>query len=388
MKEFVVIHYYEIALKGKNRSFFEKVLVKNIKKILKHEEYDYVKRLRGRIVIKLNQNSNKNKIKRKLKKIFGIAYFAFSFEGKPDIFFLRKDILKIIQLKKFNSFKIETKRADKQFFLTSQKINEKIGEFIKKKLNKKVDLKKPDLTVFIEFLKDRALFYFKKIKGLSGLPVGVSGKVFSLISSGFDSPVASYLLMKRGCQVIFIHFHSYPQTSLASKNAVEEIIKILNCYQFSSKLYFIPFLDIQKEIASKAPSHQRIILYRRAMLKIAELIAKREKATALVVGDSIGQVSSQTLENIFVISRTVKFPILRPLAGMNKEEIIKISKKIGTFKISVLNFEDCCNLFIPSHPETKADLKKILEIEKNLNLKNLIRKAIRNSELKVIASIC
>lgn len=384
MERFVIIHYYEIALKGKNRPFFENKLIENIKKILKNKDYDFIRKYQGRIILKLNKKSNEKIILRKLKKVFGIAYFVFAFKSDPDIQVLGKNILEIIKEKEFEDFKIETKRADKQFYLNSQQINEKIGAFIKEKLNKKVSLEKPKLTIFIEWLKDGAFFYFKKYKGLAGLPVGTSSKVISLISSGFDSPVASYLLMKRGCQIVFVHFYSYPQTSLASKEAVEKIVRILNKYQFYSKIYFIPFLDIQKKIVSNSPPSYRVIFYRRAMLRIAELIAKKEKALALVTGDSVGQVASQTLENIYAISEATTLPILRPLIGINKEEIINLSKKIGTFKISSFAVNDCCNLFIPTHPETKANLEEIKKIEAKFNIDNLLNIAFKNCIIKEI----
>lgn len=384
MERFVIIHYYEIALKGKNRPFFENKLIENIKKILKNNDYDFIRKYQGRIILKLNKKSNEKIILRKLKKVFGIAYFVFAFKSDPDIQVLGKNILEIIKEKEFEDFKIETKRADKQFYLNSQQINEKIGAFIKEKLNKKVSLEKPKLTIFIEWLKDGAFFYFKKYKGLAGLPVGTSSKVISLISSGFDSPVASYLLMKRGCQIVFVHFYSYPQTSLASKEAVEKIVRILNKYQFYSKIYFIPFLDIQKKIVSNSPPSYRVIFYRRAMLRIAELIAKKEKALALVTGDSVGQVASQTLENIYAISEATTLPILRPLIGINKEEIINLSKKIGTFKISSFAVNDCCNLFIPTHPETKANLEEIKKIEAKFNIDDLLNIAFKNCIIKEI----
>ena len=197
------------------------------------------------------------------------------------------------------------------------------------------------------------------------MPVGVSGKVLSLLSSGFDSPIASWQLMRRGCWVDFVHFHSYPQTSKESQENVKELTKILNQYQASSKLFLIPFLDIQKEISAKSEdASQRVVLYRRFMMRIAEKIAERERCGALVTGDSLGQVASQTLENIGVISQATNMPIFRPLIGTNKDDIIDTTKKIGTYEISSHPYDDCCSLFLPEHPETRAKLEVILEIEK------------------------
>lgn len=397
----VLIHYHEIALKGKNRAFFENKLAENIKKSLKSLGIFEVKRLSGRLLVRLAdkrglQTDWRGLVEERLKKVFGIAHFCFSHTHRytqmrnqidTDKFIkdLCEDILELIKDKKFKSFKIDTKRADKNFPMTSQKINEKIGEHILDKIkNIKVNLENPDLTVFIEILPKQVFIYTEKIKGPGGLPVGTAGKVVSLISSGIDSPVASYNIMRRGAKIIFVHFHSYPKTNRASIENVENLVKILNQYQSESRLYLVPFLDIQKKILLKAPEKLRVVFYRRAMFKIAEEIAGEENARALVTGESLGQVASQTLENIEVISESVKIPIFRPLIGQDKEEIISLARKIGTYEISILPYEDCCSLFTPKHPETKAKIKEVKNIEKNLGISPLIKKALKGSEVKMI----
>ncbi|MBU4141705.1 tRNA 4-thiouridine(8) synthase ThiI, partial [Patescibacteria group bacterium] len=244
----------------------------------------------------------------------------------------------------------------------------------------KVKLKNPDINCFIEIVEGKALIYFEKIKGLGGLPVGTSGKVLSLISSGFDSPVAAWRLMKRGARVDFIHFHSYPRTSKASINNVKNLIKILNKYQFNSILYLAPLLDIQREIFAKCEERLRIILYRRFMFRIAEILAWKIGAGALVTGESLGQVASQTLENIGVANNAVSIPIFRPFIGADKIEIIDEAKKIGTYEFSSQPYEDCCSLFTPRHPATKARLGQVEFEESKLDSEKLIKEAIEKTE--------
>ena len=385
--DFVVCHYHEIGLKGKNRDFFEKKLVENIKKALKPEFFDWVKRFPGRIVLKLTEKGSKNskKIEQNLNYVFGISYFAFAKATKPQLKEIKKTALELISTQRGKTFKIETKRSDKKFPYSSQKVNELVGEYILNHTkDKTVKLENPKITCFIEILPKIAFLYIEKIKGLGGLPVTTAGKVVSLLSGGIDSPVASFLVQKRGAKIIFVHFHAYPYTSKVSIEKVEKIVEILNRYQFTSKLYLVPFAEIQKEILLKTQAKFRVILYRRMMFKIAETIAKKEGAHALVTGESLGQVASQTLENMGVIEEAVKMPVFRPLIGKDKEEIIQIAKKIGTYEISILPHEDCCARFIPKHPETKAKIGDIKKEEKKLEIKTLIQEGIKNAEIKII----
>lgn len=383
MPQFIIIHYHEIALKGKNRIFFEKTLLQNIKKALIGLRYDFVKRIPGRLIVKLNKHSEFLKIKVRLKRVFGIAYFCKAYLVSQKIENLQKDVFSLISEKKFETFKIETKRAKKEYPLTSQQINEKIGAYILENFKKKikVDLKKPELTCFVEICNNYVFVYFDRLPGPGGLPVSVSGKVIGLISTGFDSPLASFKMMKRGAKVVFVHFHSYPYTSQASIENVKRLIEILTQYQFQSSLYLTPFIDIQKEIVRKTPSSLRVVLYRRMMFRIAQTLAQKEKAYALITGESLGQVASQTLENMRVTSQAVELPIFRPLIGEDKEEIIKQTKKVSTYKISSLPFEDCCSLFVPKRPVTRAKLSEVLKAEKKLDIEKLIKEAIGGTEI-------
>jgi thiamine biosynthesis protein ThiI len=379
--EYIICHYHEIALKGKNRRFFEEKLIENIKRSLSKGSFEFVKRISGRIIVRLKKNADEKKMEKALKNVFGIAYFAFANSTKQDISFIKKGAESIFKDKKFKSFKIDTKRSEKPYKYGSQKVNEIIGEHVVKKLKKKVNLTKPAITCFIEIVEKYAFLYTKKIKGMGGLPVGVSSKGIVLISGGIDSPVAAFYTLKRGMKTIFVHFHAMPFTDKASIDKVKRLVKILNKFQFGSKIYLVPFSDIQEEILLKAPAKFRVILYRRFMLYIAEQIAKKAKAKALITGDSLGQVASQTLENIGVINEAVGSLILRPLIGQDKEEIIKTAKQIGTFDISILPHQDCCARFLPSKPETKANLKEVKLVEKKINIKKFVSKALEKTKV-------
>ncbi len=365
----VIIHFHEITLKGRNRPIFESRLSENISisAEAKNIKIKSIKNTGGGFLI---EPCLPVEI---LSKIFGIANIMPAYEVSGDFNELQKGVLKELETRKFETFRITA----------SSEINKKLGEIVKNKTKKSVDLEHPDLTIFVEFLKGKFYFGFEKIKGAGGLPVGVSGNVVSLLSGGIDSPVASFMLMKRGCRVTFVHFHGHPYLSRASSDKAEELAKILNEYQFGSRLYLVPFGEIQKQIVLKVLPSLRVIIYRRLMLKIAEEIAKKENAKALVTGESLGQVASQTLENISVITKAASLTVLRPLLGMDKEEIIDRAKKIGTYGISILPDEDCCQLFMPKNPETKAWEEMVLAAESELEIEKIVEKGIKEAEMKV-----
>jgi thiamine biosynthesis protein ThiI len=393
-RNYFIIHYGEIALKGKNRDFFESRLILNIKKALSREDFDFIKKISGRLILKLNEKSNIVEIKNKLKKIFGIAYFCESLLSSQNLEVLQKDAMRLIKnllssllkrgKKGIFTFKIQTQRSNKDYPLTSWQINEKIGEYVLKNYGHResvaIDLESPDIICFIEIVENYVFIYFEKMKGAGGMPTTTAGKIISLISSGFDSPVASYFLARRGAEIIFLHFESTPQTSSASIENVKNLVKKLTEYQLTSKLYLVPFLEIQKEIIRNCQANLAVILYRRMMVRIACEIAKKEMAKAIVTGDNLGQVASQTLENIEVINKVSNLPIFRPLIGFDKEEIINFARKIFTYEISSRSYEDCCSLFVPRHPETRARLEEVKDEEKKLNIKKLIDAAIKKAK--------
>ncbi|MEK6861765.1 MAG: tRNA uracil 4-sulfurtransferase ThiI [Nanoarchaeota archaeon] len=380
----IVIHYGEIAIKGKNRPYFERVLIDNIKAHLKGLKYNNLRKISGRFILELNKDSNLEEIKNKLKNIFGISYFAFAINSSQDIEVIKKNVSKLIENDKSKTVRVLTKRSNKQFKINSLEMNKIMGEHLIKNHNLTIDLVDAELSIWIEIVEKYCFIYKNKIEGLNGLPIGVSGKVIGMLSGGIDSPVASYLMMKRGCKMIYIHFHSAPYTDKSSIEKVKDIIKLLNKYQLQSKLYLVPFIDIQKEIMTKTDKEYRVILYRRFMTRIAEIIARKDEANAIVTGEALGQVASQTSANLAVIEETVKIPILRPLIAKDKQEIIDLAIKIDTYEISILPHQDCCTLFIPKHPATKSDLNIIKKMEERLDVNKLINDAIKKIEKIII----
>lgn len=373
----ILIHYHEIALKGKNRSFFEDKLIGNIKKATgaKRVEKDF-----GRLVIKLDQEDQFRPLSQQLTRIFGLANFSPAWETAKNYPQIKKSALQLIKTKVFSSFRVTAHRGDKNFPLTSQEINEKLGRAITLKRGGRVKLKDPQLNLQVEIGQKKAYLYFKKTKGLGGLPVSTAGKVFCLLSGGIDSPVAAYQMIKRGAGVDFVHFHSYPKTDQASIEKTKQLVKVLNQYQFEAQLYLIPFLDFQKEAFKKTDHRFLVVLYRRAMFQIAQKIASENGCMGLVTGESLGQVASQTLANMAVASRHLTMPVYRPLIGQDKQEVIDLAKSIGTYEISIEPHQDCCSLFVPKHPATKTSLTDILKEEKKIAKKKIIEELLKKTK--------
>ncbi len=384
MRRFFLCHYHEIGLKKKNRSFFEKRLLRNILRALSDLPIKEVRRISGRLIVELLPESPVEEIGRRLQKVFGIVSCSPAWLSEQDLGLLQENLWTLAQTRRFESFKIQARRAQKTYPLNSPELNRRLGAFILEKSGKRVDLGSPDLTCHVDIVERYAFLYFEKLPGVKGLPVGVSGKVVVLLSGGIDSPVASYKILKRGCQAIFVHFHSYPHTSAESQEKVRQLVKLLSQYQYRSVLYRIPFAEVQRQIVAFTPPPTRVIFYRRFMLRLAQQIAVREGGQALVTGDSIGQVASQTLENLAVISESVELPILRPLVGEDKEDIIEVARRIDSYPISILPEVDCCSLFVPRHPETRADQLGINRIEEQLDLEEALAEAIQGAEREVI----
>lgn len=378
--EGLIIHYGELALKGGNRDFFESVLIKNIKSVLDKRDFVSLKKFYGRLFVVLKKSADTDRVKSALLHVFGIENFAFVHETKQDLKLICKDVFDEIKNYKFKTFVVRVNRANKSLPFTSIEFEREIGAYLLENgISARVNLKNPEFTVHVEIFDDKAFFYFDKMFGLGGMPVGTSGKIVSLLSSGFDSPVAAFKLIKRGAKCVFVHFHSYPNVTRASQDNVRDIVKILEKYQGKSKIYFVPFVDVQKEIMLKAPASLRVLLYRRYMIKIAEMVAKREKASALLTGESLAQVASQTLKNIRVTDDAAKLPIFRPLIGMDKKEIIDLSRQIGFYDICSRPYGDCCTLFTPKSPATSAKLDDVLRVEEGLDLDKFVTDAFKKS---------
>lgn len=370
MHDCVVIHYGEIGLKGGNRPFFENRLVENLRKATGAKaEREY-----GRIIAE-------NKNTRALKNVTGIAFFSPALRAQLDIDDIKEKALKVGKQGKKKTFAVISKRSNKNFRYNSRQLNEIVGDHIRRKLKMKVDLGRPQKKVYIEIGEKAAYIYDRKIKGPGGLPVGVSGKVVCLLSGGIDSPVASYMMMKRGCTVVFLHFHNY-MSKIDEK--VGKIVSVLNRYQMSSTLYMVPFFPIQEKIIEKIPERHRMIVYRRMMLRIAERIMDKEGAKAVVTGDSVAQVASQTLDNIASIRSASDATVLSPLIGMDKQETIEIAKSIGTYELSIMPYQDCCSYMIAKHPETRAKTEDVIEMEKALDVEDLVNYGTEKAERKVI----
>jgi len=364
----VLVRYHEVALKKGNRPYFVEMLKRNLATSARGLGVKEIKSLPGRLLIHFAETSDLREVGERLRRVFGVANFSFVERIDPDLQVIGDSILEFLNGKQFASFRIETKRGDKSFPLTSPEINREVGARVKQKSGARVDLKHAELTVSIEILPRDAFFGVDKIAGAGGLPVGVSGRAVSLISGGIDSPVAAYRIMRRGCRLIFVHFHSVPYLDKTSQEKTHQLVKFLTRYQFASRLYLVPFGEIQRKIVASVLRPLRVILYRRMMMRIAEAIARKEKAGALVTGESLAQVASQTLANLAVIEEAANLPILRPLVGMDKQEIVEEAQQLGTFETSIIPDQDCCQLFVPRHPATKARLSDVEEAEALLDI--------------------
>jgi len=372
-----IIHYHELALKGRNREFFERQLIGNIRSALKGLGAARIESLRGRLRVVLPDHLSDHTAKERLSAIFGIANFSLA-RGvplnlqRPDLEELTRGIGAAVTQRPFDTFRVSAKRADKRLALTSMDVERAVGKYLCDLTGKTVKLTAPDLTVYIELLAKDAYYYLEKIQGPGGMPVGVSGTVACLISGGIDSPVAAYRMMKRGCNAVFVHFSGRPLVSRASEEKVRELVQILTAHQYRSKLFIVPFGEIQREIVAEAPSAYRVVLYRRLMVRIAGELALADRCWALVTGDSLGQVASQTPENLSVIEEAAELPLLRPLIGMDKLEITEQARRLGTFEISIEPDADCCTLFVPKHPATHMSEHEVGAVEARLDIPRLV----------------
>lgn len=373
---YFIIRYAEIGIKGANRRFFQNLLIKNIRTALKGQSYNSIKLSFSKVLLKLDPKSDPQKIKESLERVFGIENFSPAFSCKTNYKEMEKTAKVVATKNKAKTFRITANRSWKGFPLTSQELNSKLGRAVAN-LGMKVNLKKPGLNIEVDILKEKSFIFTERLKGPGGLPVGSAGKLVSLLSGGIDSPVSSYLMMKRGCEVIFVHFWN---EVLSGKGKMEELMKALATWQPNTRLIIIPFSDIQNQVIAKVPAKWRIILYRRMMLRIAEKLAKKETAKALVVGNALSQVSSQTLDNIVAIEEAVDMPVFSPLIGFDKQEIVELAKKIGTYSISIKPYQDCCSFMVAKHPVTKADYETVKRIEKNIPVRKLVEKSVKNMQ--------
>jgi len=372
----IVVHYKELALKGKNRPWFIRLLVRNLKSALAGLHVTSVASRMGRIEVELGPGAPRDEVQERIRRVFGIANFSYANRGPHDFAALAARIVDDLGGRQPASFRVSATRSDKNLPFISPQVEREVGGLIKEATGWRVDLRRPALTVHIEMLPDGAFYFFDREPGAGGMPSGSGGKVACLLSGGIDSPVAAYRLMRRGCSVLLIHFHSYPILSRASQEKVREIAALLTRHQLRSRLLLVPFGELQQQVVLSVPPEMRVVIYRRLMLRIAERLARKAHARALVTGEVIGQVASQTLENMTAISAATSLEILRPLVGMDKDEISAEAARIGTFPISIIPDQDCCTLFTPRHPVTRARLADVELAEQALPIEDMVTAAV------------
>jgi thiamine biosynthesis protein ThiI len=372
----IVLHYKELALKGKNRPWFIQLLVRNLKTALAGLHVASVRSSMGRIELELRPDSPREEVRERLSRLFGIANFSFANHGPQDFQALATKIMDEMGDITPASFRVSATRSDKRLPFTSPQVEREIGGMIWDAKGWKVDLSHPALTIHIEMLPAEAFYFFGKEPGAGGMPSGTGGRVACLLSGGIDSPVAAYRMMRRGCKVLLIHFHSYPILSRASQEKVREIAALLTKHQLRSRLMLVPFGELQQQVVLAVPPELRVVIYRRLMLRIAERLAHKGRAQALVTGEVVGQVASQTLENMTAIAQATTLEVLRPLVGMDKDEITAEARRIGTYDISIMPDQDCCTLFTPRHPATRARLAAVEQAELALPIEQMVAAAV------------
>jgi thiamine biosynthesis protein ThiI len=382
----LLVHYHEIALKARNRPFFVNQLVRNLKRATADFPVKRIQKLPGRVLLELAGENAAQEVAERVRRVFGVANCCSALRCDLDLEVLKDTAAKVLAGRPFQTFRVTARRAYKTFPLTSPQLNEILGTFVLERFPARVDLKNPELTLFVDILPKEAFIYLEKVPGPGGLPVGVAGRVIALLSGGIDSPVSAYRMMRRGCEVSFVHFHGAPFLDRRTQEKAREIVKLLTRYQYTSRLYLVPFGEVQQEVVVNTPAPYRVLLYRRLMARIAEHLAGLERAKALVTGESLGQVASQTLENLTVIEEAVKLPVFRPLIGMDKEEITEQAKEIGTYEISIQPDQDCCTLFVPRHPATRATMDDIGRAEMTLDLDRLVKAGAERADLEAFTS--
>lgn len=384
-----IVRCGEVALKGMNKPYFERMLVDRIRKNVKAFDGVEVKRHEGLIYVRADKSIDKDKLIKQISKVFGVASISPAVEAESNLDAIGEEAVKymteLIEKKGIKTFKVEAKRADKNFPVKSPDIARIIGAKVLigcKVLS--VDVHNPDVYLFVDVRHDKSYIYQQKIQGFGGLPLGTNGKGMVLLSGGIDSPVAAWMMAKRGMLIEAVHFHSYPYTSQRAQEKVEELAAIVASYCGNFKMHVINLLPIQEQIVENCPEEETTILVRRFMMRIAEKIAEKNKAMMLITGENLGQVASQTAESLVVTDACVKMPVMRPLIAMDKIDIMEKAEEIGTYETSIQPYEDCCTVFLPKHPATKPKLERIIESESKLDVDGLVNAAVESEEIVMI----
>jgi tRNA uracil 4-sulfurtransferase len=378
---YLIGRYHEIILKGGNRWRFVEQLRQNLKTVFADCAIGAIRGEGPRMIVELPGQLDEAIVRERAELMFGIQNFSISHPVPLEIEAIKLGAIEAAHGQNARSFRIRTKRSDKRFALSSLEIDQQAGAAVKEATGLEVDLENPDLTISIEVMPAVAYISAQKYPGAGGLPVGMGGRGVALLSGGIDSPVAAWRMMRRGMRLDFVHFHSVPLLSGASRDKAGELAARLTRFEGHSSLWLVPFAEVQREIVSRTTRPLRVVLYRRFMMRIACALANRTGARVLVTGESLGQVASQTLENICVIERASSLPILRPLVGMDKNEIIEQARKLGTFETSIIPDQDCCTLFVPPHPEIHAQLGEVESIESRFEIEKMVADAVNRTEV-------
>lgn len=385
-KNILIVRAGEAALKGQNKPYFEKMLAERIKKLLRKFQGVQVNRSEGLILIRSEKDIPQDDIIHEVKKVFGITSVSPAVECNPEMAEIEKTAVEymngLIEKDGIKTFKVGSKRANKAFPVISPEVSKKVGAAVLKGCKVlKVDVHDPDCHLFVNVRKDVAYLYQQKIKGFGGLPLGTNGKGLILLSGGIDSPVAAWLMAKRGMQIEAVHYHSYPYTSERAQEKVKELAEILAIYCSRFKMHVINMLPIQEEIVKNCPEEEMTIQLRRFMMRAGQMIAEKNGCGMLITGESLGQVASQTSDSLIVTDQSVSIPVMRPLIAMDKSDIMDIAKSIGTYEKSIEPYEDCCTVFLPKHPLTKPKLSKIMKNESNMDVEKLLKDAVDSEEI-------
>lgn len=383
----LVAHHHEIGLKGRNRDHFEDLFALNIKRAVRNTGYARVWRGFGRVIVEFGSDSVPKQAAERAAKVFGCAFVGLGMKVEPEMESISAAALPLIEAEPFGSFRVKARRTYSSSPLRSREIHEEIGARIVAATGGKVDLKKADATVWVELFGKFGVVYRKRIEGPGGLPAGSSSRMLALLSGGIDSPVAAWRMGRRGAAIELVHFHGRPFTDGSSVHQAEELAAVFNHYNIETNLHLVPLGDAQREVATNAPSEMRVVLYRRMMVRIALELARQRDARALVLGDSLGQVASQTIENMTTVDAAIAgqpVPILRPLVGMTKQEIIDSAKQIGTFEISTRKHQDCCVLFEPRSPIIRSTPEMAAKSEEGLDIETMVGKALAGIETRTL----
>jgi len=385
LRSLVLVHYHELGLKRGNRPLFLRHLARNLRRATSDLGPLNVRQVSGRVLLELDGHEHPEAVRDRVRRVCGVASVSLASRVASTVDAMKAAIERQIEGRAFASFRISARRAFKTYPMTSVELNRELGRFVVERTGARVDLRHGELEIHVEVMPAETFVYADRMEGPGGLPVGASGAVAALLSGGIDSPVAAWRMMKRGCRVLFVHFHSVPYLPATSQAKARALVERLTQWQYDSQLLLVPFGEIQREVVLTVPPPTRVIVYRRLMVRIAEALARRHGAAALTTGESLGQVASQTLSNIARIDEAAGMPILRPLIGMDKLEITGEARRLDTFEISIEPDADCCTLFVPKHPATRMSEHEVDAAESRLEIPRLVKEGCDGASVETFA---